>query len=604
LVWSVLALALIFYGVFIVRTGITADGRVYFPLFDDAMVSMRYARNLAEGNGLIWNLDGQAVEGYSNFLWTLWMSFLHLVPISDGMTQLLIMASGAVLLVATALVVGRIAAMLAPDTPWVAPVAVALTAFYYPLAFWTLRGMETGLVALIVAGCVLVALRLRERFELRWLWALGGLMAVGVLTRDDVVVPCLVVGAFTLISARREHRRPIAMIVGGLFLAAILGHTAFRLAYYGEALPNTYFLKATGMSLETRLVRGVAAFGYMSVTHLFAPLLLAVAFFAARRRAAPGALLLAAVFVAQCAYSVYVGGDAWEEIRYANRYIAPIVPFLLVLALLGIREVVTATPVRRRRLTLALAGAFGVVAAAALLIPSRIDLLNVALGPRPVGTAARAVGVAAILILVLAAVGRRGSSVRSLSVLRAPTAAAVVIAVVAFGAINAAPLKVWAQQNALGASLDAQFTRYALALRDATAPEAMIAVHSAGAIPYLSERDAVDLLGKVDPKVAHGPPKPVPFRPGHNKWDYMHSIGDLRPDVVAQLWIRSDRDLCALRGWGYRQIAPDVWVNDRARVVDEVSLARAVSNLGLDTYGSTVPADCAARPGLGPAIGG
>jgi hypothetical protein len=26
------------------------------------------------------------------------------------------------------------------------------------------------------------------------------------------------------------------------------------------------------------------------------------------------------------------------------------------------------------------------------------------------------------------------------------------------------------------------------------------------------------------------------FRPGHNKWDYQHSIVELRPDIVAQIW--------------------------------------------------------------------
>ena len=39
-------------------------------LLDDAFISFRYARNLLEGNGLVWN-PGERVEGYSNFLWVL-----------------------------------------------------------------------------------------------------------------------------------------------------------------------------------------------------------------------------------------------------------------------------------------------------------------------------------------------------------------------------------------------------------------------------------------------------------------------------------------------------------------------------------------------------
>src|SRR5438552_16124392 len=38
---------------------------------DDAYISFRYARNLVDGLGLVYNA-GERVEGYSNFLWTLW----------------------------------------------------------------------------------------------------------------------------------------------------------------------------------------------------------------------------------------------------------------------------------------------------------------------------------------------------------------------------------------------------------------------------------------------------------------------------------------------------------------------------------------------------
>jgi hypothetical protein len=39
-------------------------------LCDDAFISFRYALNLVEGNGLVFNV-GERVEGYTNFLWVL-----------------------------------------------------------------------------------------------------------------------------------------------------------------------------------------------------------------------------------------------------------------------------------------------------------------------------------------------------------------------------------------------------------------------------------------------------------------------------------------------------------------------------------------------------
>ena len=47
--------------------------RTHWWLDDDAMIpSMRYARNLAQGTGVVWNA-GERVEGYTQFL----MDCLH-----------------------------------------------------------------------------------------------------------------------------------------------------------------------------------------------------------------------------------------------------------------------------------------------------------------------------------------------------------------------------------------------------------------------------------------------------------------------------------------------------------------------------------------------
>ena len=48
---------------------------------------MRYARNLARGLGLVWN-PGERIEGYTNFLWTLWMGVVHLFPVPDAVASL------------------------------------------------------------------------------------------------------------------------------------------------------------------------------------------------------------------------------------------------------------------------------------------------------------------------------------------------------------------------------------------------------------------------------------------------------------------------------------------------------------------------------------
>src|SRR4051812_24123669 len=71
---SIVALAIAFYAVFIFRTSFTIGATRYFVLFEDAMISMRYARHLADGHGLVWNVGEPPIEGFTNLLWVLWMS--------------------------------------------------------------------------------------------------------------------------------------------------------------------------------------------------------------------------------------------------------------------------------------------------------------------------------------------------------------------------------------------------------------------------------------------------------------------------------------------------------------------------------------------------
>ena len=47
---------------------------------DDAFITFRYAKNLVDGHGLIFNI-GERVEGYTSFLWTMLMSIGQLARI-------------------------------------------------------------------------------------------------------------------------------------------------------------------------------------------------------------------------------------------------------------------------------------------------------------------------------------------------------------------------------------------------------------------------------------------------------------------------------------------------------------------------------------------
>ena len=91
----ILIIALIFIAwsaIFLYKVSFIAiDGQRYVNLFDDAMISARYAWNFAQGNGLVWN-PGEYVEGYTNLLMTLFMS-LTMVLTGDKRLSIFIIHS-------------------------------------------------------------------------------------------------------------------------------------------------------------------------------------------------------------------------------------------------------------------------------------------------------------------------------------------------------------------------------------------------------------------------------------------------------------------------------------------------------------------------------
>src|SRR5919202_1675726 len=94
LIFIVLAYC-IYAALFIFRTSYVIDGERYFSLFDDEMISMRYARNLALGSGFVWNPGGERVEGYSNLLWVLYMALVHLLPVPPAKISALVQVTRA-----------------------------------------------------------------------------------------------------------------------------------------------------------------------------------------------------------------------------------------------------------------------------------------------------------------------------------------------------------------------------------------------------------------------------------------------------------------------------------------------------------------------------
>ena len=309
------------------------NGQRYFALSDDQMISMRYADNLASGNGLVWN-PGERVEGFTNPLWTGYMAVWHLVGIPRAKTSLAIMLTSALILILNALAIYSIASRLSPESRTVPRVAMVLAGTYWPLVKWSLEGFEVGLAALLTTLVTLEAFVYMEHRRTRHLTAMAiCLMALGWTRLEMLAVAGVPVAYLLLTDAART--RVITVVVAPVAASIVALFTA-RYWYYGEWLPNTYYLKLTGVVFLDRLNLGLAKSWSTLYTHfsiVFAPIVLTLALLRPRGAAERRPWILMAIFAVALLYTVYIGGDTWERPYHANRFLATTTPFLIVVAL-------------------------------------------------------------------------------------------------------------------------------------------------------------------------------------------------------------------------------------------------------------------------------
>lgn len=504
-----LYIAVALFGLFfILRTSFMLDGKIIFTLVDDEMISMRYAKHLAEGHGIVWNIGEAPVEGYTNFLWMLYMSLLHLIFDSPSSISLFIMLTGLVLILANIHVVRKIAECVCQDVWIVAAISALFAGFYFPSVYWTLRGTELGCVMLTINLVILLAIQSTEHFPWQRTAAFAALVIISIYIRIDSFVSLIAPISYSFYySYRRKKAEHMLAIVLSLVFSFVSLYL-LRLFYFGEGLPNTYYLKVAGVQVLERLTLGIKVFLSVTWHDIYAPLFLAAGgLIWYRRLLSPKGILLMAIFLMQCAYSIYVGGDYAEyNVRGANRFILIGIMPLFIIAAATIYHILG-----------------NMVAHAIMTTVNRKS------------------------IFIVVAVG---------------------IATLSYS--SGTEWKLWIEQNAPMLKYDILRARLGFIINQSTQKDAVIASHAAGQIPYFSERKVIDLLGKSDRVIASSKPAGL-FRPGHNKWDYTYGILQRKPDVVADEWGEL-KSFMQNHKSEYRRLRNGVWVKKAGKLVDQKKL--------------------------------
>jgi arabinofuranosyltransferase len=315
---------------------------------DDPGILFRYAVNLAEGRGLVYN-PGERVEGFSDFGYVILMSVAYKALGLAGRPEILFVVSKFVGLACSIIALGltyKIAIrFLRFEPPW-ALFACLLLAASAPFAIWSVGGLETNCLVCVLLASLYAYLRyLQERqrqpatsdvLRLSFLCGIG--LALLTLLRADAFVFVLILAThwfFARMQSRDVRRFDWPVLL--LPIVTTLVYELWRLWYYGRPLPNTYYAKVAP-SLSPQVI-AQAYQGYVEPylnTLGGAGLvigLVAVALYKDERLAPRFLGFFSGAYVA---YVLIVGGD-WMA---GYRFLVPVVPLLLLLMIDGGRHVI------------------------------------------------------------------------------------------------------------------------------------------------------------------------------------------------------------------------------------------------------------------------
>ena len=305
---------------------------------DDAFISYRYVGNFINGHGLVFN-PGERVEGYTNFLWIILLSIfakfgLDIIVVS----KILGIGSGCV----TLFLLYKISALFfqkkkrltgptkegasSPQDWFFALFPSLLLASNSAFAYWSISGLETVFFLMAILLSVYFYLLIFNSINQRLMMLFG---ALSTLIRPEGVLIFVILMLHKLFFKKDKLKDCLLSLAG--FIALLLPFLIFKIIYYGDILPNSFYAK-TGFSLE--YIKSGLGYFWLFLRHyaLWGILyLLPILFYKSLDKEQKLFLLFIYIYTF---YVIMIGGD----VLMVHRFFLPVLPFLYLFYALLIRK--------------------------------------------------------------------------------------------------------------------------------------------------------------------------------------------------------------------------------------------------------------------------
>ncbi len=304
----------------------------YFHWFtyDDAYITFRYAQNLIDGYGPVYNPGDEPVEGYTDFLWMIMSAVAMKFGLSPEVFSLLL---GLLSMGLTLVLTFKLSEYIT-GSRWMPLVVVFLLGTNYSFFGISVMGLETQFQAFWILLSVYYMVKiLDEGINYRYVFIISVAQSIAILLHPDSGIFAIAfVGVLIYI-----HRIYFGKIITSRFFVWFLWYIVpvilligpwfvWKVWYYGSLIPNTYYAK-------TKAITGVIgvyfivmfALSYFLVPEFYMIFILFIKSVLKKTKIDKRVFFLLVLLVLWFLYIIKVDGDFMEF-----RFMLPIMPVLFV----------------------------------------------------------------------------------------------------------------------------------------------------------------------------------------------------------------------------------------------------------------------------------
>lgn len=298
---------------------------LYTTIVDDSYIFFRYAENIFNGFGFVWNIGEKPVEGYSSFGYLAVLlagKFLSINP--EYFSLIMGIISSALSLYFIYLLYN----LLNPDLRYENLFVIFLISFSPAYGYWAGAGMETSFYFMSLSGSAYFYFKFYQ--NKKNIFISGILFGLLCLIRFEGVLFFLLFFLHTTWNKNKRFKFRLNiksfLILSG-FIVVFGSYFIWRWIYFGNFFPNTFYAK-TGGGID-QLIGGFK-YVYLSFRRFYGVgwiLILPLFFFIQIKYLSTETKFLFFISIISVFSTILIGGDHFHN----GRFIYPILPLLFII---------------------------------------------------------------------------------------------------------------------------------------------------------------------------------------------------------------------------------------------------------------------------------